>query len=231
VSGGGRPADRLPGLLPPAAVFLDLDGCLVDSRAAIGRCLNLGLEAAGLAPRPEAELHRLIGPPLHEAFVTLLREGGADTRLAPRCVAAYREAYTEVSLTDTLVVDGVPTALELLARSTILAVVTSKPVAFAEPILTALGLREWLTAVHGPSLEARAEPKTRTLDRALADVLPGAPPSATVMVGDRHHDVGAGLACGTRTVGVTWGIGDAAELAAADALVDDPRRLPELLRG
>jgi phosphoglycolate phosphatase len=37
------------------------------------------------------------------------------------------------------------------------------------------------------------------------------------MIGDREHDVLAGRACGTATVGVLWGAGDRAELEAAGA--------------
>jgi phosphoglycolate phosphatase len=52
-----------------------------------------------------------------------------------------------------------------------------------------------------------------------------------VMVGDRHHDVDAGRAHGLHTIGVTWGIGSAAELgeAGADHVVDAPSQLEELL--
>lgn len=212
----------------PRVVFLDLDGCLVDSRAAISHCLNIGLEAVGAAPRRAQELYRLIGPPLHESFVALLGEeqgvAGEGTRdaLAARCVEAYREAYADVSLSETLPVEGVDAALARLAREVTLAVVTSKPAEFAVPILSAVGLDGRFAAVHAPGLTARAEAKTRTLARALADVAPGLDPRDAVMVGDRHHDVDAGRACGTRTVGVTWGIGDAAELAHADRLVESP---------
>lgn len=207
------------------AAFLDLDGCLVDSRVAISRCLNLGLEAVGARPREATDLHHLIGPPLHESFVALLAEEDLEPGLAPRCVAAYREAYRDISLTDTRTFPAVPEAVARLGSQLTLAVVTSKPAAFAEPILRAVGLRDAFVAVHAPSLQARAEPKADTLARALADVAPTVAPSATAMVGDRHHDVDAGQACGTRTVGVTWGIGSREELAHADHVVDDPGQL------
>lgn len=216
---------------PPGVVFLDLDGCLVDSRAAISHCLNVGLEAVGAAPRRAEELCHLIGPPLHESFVTLLGEDGrvvgegAADELAARCVAAYREAYVDVSLRDTRPVEGMAAVLERLGREATLAVVTSKPAEFAVPILDAVGLAGVFAAVHAPGLTVRAETKARTLARALADVAPGLDPRDTVMVGDRHHDVDAGRACGTRTVGVTWGIGDAGELAYADRLVESPDAL------
>ena len=213
----------------PVLAFLDLDGCLVDSRAAISRCLNVGLEAVGATPREPGRLHRLIGPPLHTSFETLLAEAGLDSALAARSVAAYREAYREVCLTDTLPIPGIPEAVERLRTSVRLAVVTSKPAAFAEPILEAVGLRDAVEAVHAPSLEARSESKATTLSRALSDLAAGVAPAATVMVGDRHHDIDAGRACGTATLGVTWGIGEPDELADADRIIHRPDELVEVL--
>ena len=214
---------------PPEVAFLDLDGCLVDSRSAISRCLNIGLEAVGATPRAPERLHRLIGPPLHTAFEELLGEAGLDGGLASRCVDAYRDAYREVCVTDTVAIPGIPAALARLRPSLRLAVVTSKPAAFAEPILDAVGLRQAFEAVHGPDLEARSEPKATTLSRALAHLGADVAPGATVMVGDRHHDIDAGRACGTATLGVTWGIGEVTELVAADRIVHRSDELVEAL--
>jgi phosphoglycolate phosphatase-like HAD superfamily hydrolase len=50
------------------AVLFDLDGVLVDSRAAVAGCINYALRTHGLAEQPEERLHRFIGPPLAIAF-------------------------------------------------------------------------------------------------------------------------------------------------------------------
>ncbi len=215
--------------LPPAVVFLDLDGCLVDSTQAISGALNHALESVGLAPRPVADLVRFIGPPLTENVATLLAEAGAAADLAPQLISAYRARYVEIAPVDTTVVDGIPAALDRLGPVTTLAVVTSKPASFAVPILEAVGLADHFAAVHAPDLDEHAEPKADTLRRALADVAPGADPATTVMVGDRSHDVAAGRACGTATVGVTWGAGSRDELADAGTVVDTPAQLARLL--
>ena len=201
------------------AAFFDLDGCLVDSRAAIATCINVGLEALGARTRPEADLYRFIGPALHHTFEELLIEDGLDPARSDDAVAAYREAYATVSLERTTAVPGIVAALNALASATRLAIVTSKPTAFAVPIVAATGLP--LGEVFGPTLDAVAEPKSETLRRALRAVAAD-DAAGTVMVGDRHHDVDAGRACGTATVGVTWGIGDADELAEADRVIDTP---------
>lgn len=224
---------------PPSSfrgVLLDLDGVLVDSRRPISRCLNLALEQNGLAPRPEPELYRLIGPGLHEVFEGLVaaqrRDGGDGApALVERCVLAYRDHYRRVSL-ETPAFDGIATLLARLAERLPLAVATSKPSEFARPILENLGLAGVFRDIVGPGLDAVSEPKARTVGRALP-ALGAVEPARVAMVGDRHHDVSAARAHGLVAVGVLWGIGDAEELRAAGAahLVETPESLAALLLG
>jgi phosphoglycolate phosphatase len=51
------------------------------------------------------------------------------------------------------------------------------------------------------------------------------------MIGDRHHDIEAGVQVGTRSAGVLWGFGDHAELsgAGADVVLSSPSELLSLL--
>jgi phosphoglycolate phosphatase len=154
------------------------------------------------------------------AFAELVGEA-PDSAEVCALAAAYRARYAVMSLTDTLVAPGVPGVLEELGRSHTLAVATSKPRRFALPLLAALELERHFAYVAGPELDAHMEPKAVTVRAALARV--GGP---AVMVGDRSHDVAGARANGIPVIGVTWGIGDAAELADADALVDAPEDLP-----
>ncbi len=222
--------------MDPLLLF-DLDGCLVDSTVPITTCMNHALREVDLPPREPAELVRFIGPPLPASFRTMLAEAGVaeptHDELMARCVEAYRARYPEESVRSTAVISGIEVALDGLASRARLAVVTSKPWEFAEPILQGVGLRPRFEAVFGPETDLQAEPKARTLTRALEQLAPAGDPADAVMIGDREHDVLAGIACGTRTVGVTWGAGDRAELeaAGADLIVSAPAQLVDHLAG
>ena len=212
-------------------VCFDLDGCLVDSRVAIATCMNLGLESVGAQMAEPTVLHAMIGGQLLGCFETLLADAGHDPALGMDCVATYRHHYAEVSLTHTTPIPGIEPVLAAVAAQRRVLVVTAKPAEFAVPILAAVGLDRYVEAVFAPALDALTEPKAASLRRALSTTHAVAEPGTAWMVGDRHHDVEAGLACGVPAVGVTWGSGDRAELttAGAAAVVDIPEELPAVL--
>ena len=149
-------------------IFFDLDGVLVDSRIAIPRSINFALECQGLAPRPEESLHSFIGAPLLQAFGEILESEAADPGLAEACVESYRERYRQTCLDETILMPEIEAAVRRLVERYALAVVTSKPDAFARPILERLGIADCFLDIVGPPLDSgHPEEKTRTLERAM----------------------------------------------------------------
>lgn len=214
--------------MPDSAILFDLDGVLVDSRVAISACIGYALDVQGL-PRPRREsLERFIGPQLTLAFAELTGHQ-EDSPLVLACLASYRARYREASLHETSVFPGVPMALGVLAEEHRLAVATSKPSAFAEPLLSALALRESFEHVAAPDLDAHRETKEDTIRGALS-VLSA---SRAVMVGDRSFDIAGAHACGIPAVGVSWGVGSTEELrdAGAEVIIDQPHELPDVIAG
>jgi len=222
----------------PTLRCFDLDGCLVVSDEAIADGLRHALSLIGL-PIPDATgLRAAVGPPLLTTIAGMLVAAGHDPAtpegdaLLRTAVDAYRTRYAEVGFDLTRPVDGIVALLERLSADAGagMVVVTAKPTSVAEPLLEHVGLRAAFDAVFGAPLGPDVEEKRVTLARALART--GSDPSHAVMIGDRSHDVLAGRACRTRTVGVLWGAGDREELvlAGADHIVAHPSELDELLR-
>ncbi|MFZ1926439.1 MAG: HAD hydrolase-like protein [Solirubrobacteraceae bacterium] len=205
------------------AILLDLDGVLVDSRTAISRSINYALAEQGFPQPSLTSLERFIGPQLTLAFAELTGHP-PDSSVVLACLASYRARYRDASLRETTVVDGIPAVLGELSGQHRLAVATSKPLAFAEPLLVALDLRDALDHVAAPDLGAHHEDKAATIHSALNAL----GTQRAVMVGDRSFDIIGAHACAIRAIGVSWGIGTRNELADANAdrIVGEPGELP-----
>lgn len=208
---------------PSTAILFDLDGVLVDSRVAITSCIAHALEAQGLPRQSLDSLERFIGPPLTLVFGELTGQP-QDSVLVLACVASYRTRYRESALHQTRVFCGIAETLSELAEHYRLAVATSKSLAFAQLLLSGLGLSDRFEHLAAPGPDAHREDKETTI-RAALSVL-GA--ERAVMVGDRSFDIIGAHACSVPAIGVSWGIGSRQELTAAGAeiIVDTPWDLP-----
>lgn len=217
----------------------DLDGCVVESDAAIEDGIRHAVRLVGLPTPDTAGFRAAIGPPLIVTFREMLQAVGTDpdgadgAALVTAAVAAYRARYAEVGFDLTRSVPGMVPLLERLAaaRNGTTVIVTAKPAQVAGPLLEHVGLRGLFDAVHGAPMGPEVEEKRVTLARALATT--STEPEDAVMIGDRSHDIVAGRGCGTRTFGVLWGAGDRAELeaAGADEVLARPDELAPLLLG
>jgi phosphoglycolate phosphatase len=219
-------------------VCFDLDGCLIQSDAAIRDALDVAMAVLGLPAVDDEEARRCIGPPLVMNLIRIMAAHGLDAStdrgatLLEDAVDGYRQRYVTVGYELTEPVEGVIAMLDELAHALPVertVIVTAKPTAMSEALLVRLGLRSRFAAVYGGPLGVDVEEKPATLARALtAQRVAG---GAAVMIGDREHDVRAGRSCGTATVGVLWGAGgrDELERAGADHIVAAPAELPGVL--
>lgn len=223
----------------PRLRCFDLDGCVVESEAAIADGIIHAVRVVGLPVPDASRIRAAIGPPLITTFSAMLRDAGTDpeegegAELLATAVGAYRARYAEVGFDLTRPVDGIVPLLDRLHAmgSGATVIVTAKPAAVAGPLLEHVGLRAYFDAVHGAPMGPHVEEKRVTLARALVGTATA--PAHAVMIGDRSHDIAAGRACGTRTFGVLWGAGDRAELerAGADRVLTSPGELAPLLIG
>ena len=215
-------------------LFFDLDGTIADSGAGITASVNHMFAAEGAAPLTPAEVKRIIGPPFQTTMPELLRARGIDESRSRDFIYEYRRIYKEQHLPVTPVIDGMREVIHQLAPQWHLAVVTAKPQTQAEVAVTATQMDHHMVTVVGPGDDAPVH-KSVLLRQALANVtdLHGSTPSLQDcwMIGDRHHDIEAGVQVGTKSAGVLWGYGDHQELseAGADVVLSTPSELLSLL--
>ncbi len=221
------PSPRPVGPVPAAStVLFDLDGTLTDPKEGITQSIRHALRELGRPVPPADELLWTIGPPLRLSFMQLL--GSED--LADEGVRLYRERFGTIGLFENAVIPGIPDLLDRLAtEGRRLFVATSKPHVFATRIIEKFGLAARFLHVYGSELDG-ANADKRDLLRMIVR-REGLDAAATVMIGDREHDVIGARTSGIATIGVRWGYGSDEELieAGAAVLVDRPEEIGALL--
>ena len=215
-------------------LFWDLDGTIADSGAGITASMNEIFANVGADAMSDVEIRRVIGPPLQTTMPELLLRRGLDVARTEEFIQEYRRVYKERHLPHTTVFDGMRDVIEELSKHWHLAVVTAKPEEQAVVAIRATGLDHHMITVVGPAADAPVH-KSVLLRRALVDVereLGVAPALEKCwMIGDRNHDIEAGVQVGTKAAGVLWGFGDNEELASAGAhaVVATPMELLSLV--
>lgn len=200
------------------AVFLDLDGTLMDSRPGILASVIAALGDVGRPDLAEGDLTWMIGPPLIESFPKL---GLADPTAA---LEAYREHYEGGGLFDAKVYDGIPAMLSAAKEAGHrLYLATAKPHVAAKRVTRHFGLSDSMLAEFGPELDGTRNWKGDLLAHALE--VTGESASDSVMVGDRHHDVSAAKSVGMPSIAVRWGYGEEVEWDGAAFIIAHPSEL------
>lgn len=215
-------------------LFFDLDGTIADSGAGITQSVNDMFAAVGAAPLTPAEVTRIIGPPFQTTMPELLRVRGIDEARSTEFIHEYRRIYKAHHLPHTPVIDGMREVIEELSVEWHLSVVTAKPQTQADIAVVATRMNHHMVTVVGPADDAPVH-KSVLLRQAIENVteVHGVSPVLTDcwMIGDRHHDIEAGVHVGTKSAGVLWGFGDHEELtsAGADVVLKSPTDLLSLL--
>lgn len=210
-------------------ILFDLDGTIINSEIGVTGCVVYALRKFGIEETDRALLRKFLGPPLSDSF---MRFYGFDTEKAEKAVAYYRERYVPVGVHENEVYDGVPEMLKSLrAAGKKLYIATSKPEHFAKGILDELSLSEYFDGVYGSTLDESRNTKDKVLAYAVSEI--GLDKSASVMVGDRFHDVEGATVNGLPCIGVLYGFGDKDELmgAGAIAVAETPKDLEKILIG
>lgn len=201
------------------AVFLDLDGTLVDSVPDLTVAVDAMLQQLGLPSRGEARVREWVG----NGAEMLIRRALANdiagqapedlaTRGRPLFQDAYRRHLCEGSRLYPGVLEGLRGLRELGYR---LACITNKPTEFAVPLVERIGIGGFFELVLGGECAPRKKPAPDALlltaDRMGVDI------HRVLMVGDSKNDVGAARNAGCRAVvAVPYGYNHGEDIRAAN---------------
>jgi phosphoglycolate phosphatase len=207
-------------------ILLDVDGTLCDPGKSMIECAKYALSRFDIH-ETEANLRRLIGPPLEHAFSDYYN---FDESKANQAVTYFRDMMQREGIQLYEAYPGIPKLLDELQKSDKqLAVVTSKIDHIAKETLTKTELIQYFDFVSAqqPNVVVKKE---EILAKALGE-LNITDYSTVVMIGDRRHDVEAAKTHNINSIGVLWGYGDRDELEneGATHIVTDTNELRRLL--
>jgi phosphoglycolate phosphatase len=207
-------------------IVYDFDGTLVDTLFDIADAVNLSLDELGLRTLSRETVCKYVGKGVERLMAQSI-EGTGYSDLSQAC-QLFRKHYSENLMNHTRFY---PAGREILHhfRDKRQAICSNKPEDFVRRILVSLKSLEAFDAIlGGDSLTTRKpdpEGLLHLLDRFQCS------PEQAILVGDSPVDIETGKRAGVYTCVVTFGFGDATEIAAAepDCSIDHLSQLKDLI--
>ena len=211
-------------------VLFDLDGTLLNTIYDLADSANRVCAAHGWPQYETAQYRYFVG----NGILRLVERALPEELRTPETVAAVRADfvayYTEHIDRFTRPYEGIPELLrELVQRGVRLAVASNKFQIGTEKLVRIYFPSIRFDAVFGQRPGVPLKPDPQVVREILADT--DAESGAVLYAGDSGVDMDTARAAGVRSVGVTWGFRDRAELYehGADHVVDRPGEILELL--
>lgn len=219
----------------PKLVSIDLDGTLIDSVPDLAWSVDRCMEAMGLQPSGETKVRHWVGNGalmlLRRALSDARAEGTVHEEEVNHALALFKKYYAERLAVDSRVYDGVFDALNWLTKQGIpLALITNKPIAFAEPILVKLDLAPFFKwTLGGDSLE-KSKPDPMPLTHIAHTA--GVAVAQCLHIGDSSTDIEAAKSAGFSSIAVSFGYnyGQPISASAPDAIIDHWGELSAVLK-
>jgi phosphoglycolate phosphatase len=200
-------------------VVFDLDGTLIDSKRDLADSTNDVVVSYGGAPLPLERIAGMIGEGAKMLVQRALAASGLDPD-EPEALPRFHESYGRRLLVHTRPYPGVVEMLAATAALATCAVLTNKPTAPTERVLSAFGLDQSVQWTIGGDTPFGRKPDPAGLRHLMAEA--GAAAAETLMVGDSMIDVETARHAGVDVIVALYGFGQArGELV----LRDDDRRV------
>ncbi|MFN7055897.1 HAD-IA family hydrolase [Hyphomonas sp.] len=195
----------------------DVDGTLVDSRRVIQACMETAFRKSGLPPPEYDQTRQIVGLGLHEGCAILAPPDIGPARL-DALVEAYKNAFiahrASTEFHEPLYEGALETLERLRGDGWLMAVATGKSHRGLAALFATHPLKHFFDTVWCAD-DGPGKPHPFMVEQAMRAL--GCDPVRSLMIGDAVHDMAMGRSAGVRSLGVSWGFGEAAELAGAGA--------------
>ncbi len=208
----------------PKMILIDVDGTLVDSVPDLAYCIDAMMKRLGRPPRGEAAVRNWVGngvERLVQRALTGQLDGEPDAADFQRALPIFLDLYRANTSGRSHLYAGVRDGLDYLKTAGYpLGCVTNKAAQFTEPLLRALGVRDYFEIVVSGDALPRRKPDPLPLLHAAEHF--GVKPGDALMVGDSVSDVKAARAAGFAIVCMSYGYNHGVDIRTAnpDAVID-----------
>lgn len=208
-------------------IVFDLDGTLVDSRRDLSNAANALLHDLKRPPLPEERIGDMVGEGAAVLVRRVLAASGLPAEM-PGALPRFLELYDERLLDHTRPYDGIVEALQALRARARLAVLTNKPQAQTDKLLSGLDLARYFEPVIGGDTPLGRKPNPGGLAaivrRSEAEI------ASTTLVGDSPVDLETARGAGCNVVLASYGFGFRdMELRGTERIITTPSELASLL--
>ena len=197
-------------------IMFDLDGTLADTGPDLADAVNYTRAHFKLEALPNALVYAHVGYGVEH----LLKHSLPSQQLFQEVMRVFLDRYEKHLLDKTVLYPSVRGALDCF-RDKRRVVVTNKMHRLADAIIRGLGVENQFDTILGGDSVPDKKPHPALLNEVLQRFQVS--PRRALMVGDGDTDVEAGKRAGVVTCGVTYGLGNANDLRAAqpDFLIDN----------
>jgi phosphoglycolate phosphatase len=205
-------------------IAFDLDGTLIDSRRDLADSANQLIEELGGQPLTEEAIGGMVGEGAALLVRRAMRAAGRGERA--HALERFLEIYDQRLLNHTRLYDGIGDLVRRARAHARLTVLTNKPAAPSERILTALGVRDAFDEVIGGDGPFPRKPDPAGLNAMMTSA--SATTASTLLVGDSAVDLETARRAGVSCCLVSYGFGFRSELRAESPdvrIADDARGL------
>ncbi len=216
--------------MKPKLVIFDLDGTLLNTIGDLAVSCNHMLEMRGLPQHTYERYCSFVGNGIMRLVERALPEHLRTEEYVKAARRDFIDHYIDHIDIRTRPYDGIPQAVEALARSGMkLAVASNKFQAGTEKLIRRYFPGTDFVAVCGNREGVPLKPNTALVDMIIAQA--GVVRAECVMVGDSAIDMLTARNAGIASVGVSWGFRDRAELKQSGAghIADTPEQMLRII--
>ncbi|HYT57695.1 MAG TPA: HAD-IA family hydrolase [Verrucomicrobiae bacterium] len=209
---------------PVDLIMFDLDGTLADTGQDLADSVNHTRAHFNLTPLAEELVFAHVGRGVEHMLKHSLPE--EYPHHFQEIMRIFLDRYEMHLLDRTVLYPGVYDALEHF-RGKRRVVVSNKIRRLTVAVVRGLGVESYFDAIFGGDSAAEKKPDPALLNLVLQRFQ--VPAATALMVGDGDTDVEAGKRAGVLTCGVTYGLGNKADLHAAkpDVMIDNIKELSD----